>query len=893
MSTQTGSDLAHWFDVLSAMAASERADAVARLAQAQPTLAAELAALLQADAAQGGRVDAAIGRAHAQLDEAMTRRRSGERVGAWRVLEPIGAGGMGEVYRAERVDGGYQEIAAIKFLRGATDRDAQARFALERQTLAVLRHRNIAALLDGGTDTHGEPYLVMALIDGAAIDVWCAEHRLPLEARLKLFMQVCAGVDHAHRHLIVHCDLKPGNVLVDREGQVYVSDFGIARWLSAPDVASRSALTPGFASPEQHLGAAIGTASDIYSLGKVLECLTDGQRRSADLAAIIGCATDAQPERRYASARALANDVRCLIERRPLAVRGGAIGYRFGKWVQRQPMVAAAAVLTVVALAAFGWQLKRERDRALRAETAAEERATLAQQTTRFLVDVFRGADPARAQGRDIGARELLDQGYATLASAALNSDAVRAELYGNFGEIYQTIGLPQPALESFSRALDLLPDGTARAAMLERRSLLLLGNSQYDRALADAQAALSARIAAGNPADIIWARIALSKPLQALSRFDAASIELQTALAEAEALPERPDLRGEVLTYLGVLATRTEALDDAQRFLQQSIDIKRAVHGVAHPLTLDAMQALCNVLLRIGALDRLDTLTQELVAGRREVHGVDTSPHRQAQLIRTSFLLHSGALSEAESLSRESIAGFAAVHPEPVLEDSIAYQNLSLVLEDRGDFSASMAWLARCLAVRERILGSGHVQTLSALHQRARLHLRLGEMQAALRDAEAAFAARSERLGPAHLDTLESSILLGILRSVVSRQAVELDTAYAQWLPALERTRGPAAPPVARAVALLAEYDPDSARAMAAAQSRLHLFAGYRYLSAWLSLLVAERQQAAPLANVSEANRIAQWRLLHESQLPTSPRLKRIEAMLRTLRPDSTRQQD
>lgn len=868
------------------MAAAERAEAMERLAQAQPTLAAELAALLQADEAKGGRVDAAIGRAHAQLDEAMARRRSGERVGAWRVLEPIGAGGMGEVYRAERVDGGYQEIAAIKFLRGATDRDAQARFALERQTLAVLRHRNIAALLDGGTDANGEPYLVMALIDGAAIDVWCVEHRLPLEARLNLFMQVCAGVDHAHRHLIVHCDLKPSNVLVDSEGQVYVSDFGIARWLSAPDVASRSALTPGFASPEQHLGAAIGTASDIYSLGKVLECLTDGQRRSADLAAIIACATDAQPERRYASARALANDVRCLIERRPLAVRGGAIGYRLGKWVQRQPMVAAAAVLTVVALAAFGWQLKRERDRALRAETAAEERATLAQQTTRFLVDVFRGADPARAQGRDIGARELLDQGYATLASAALNSDAVRAELYGNFGEIYQTIGLPQPALESFSRALDLLPEGSAaRAAMLERRSLLLLGNSQYDRALADAQAALSARIAAGYPADIIWARIGLSKPLQALSRFDAARIELQTALAEAEALPERPDLRGEVLTYLGVLATRTEALDDAQRFLQQSIDIKRAVHGVAHPLTLDAMQALCNVLLRIGALDRLDTLTQELVAGRREVHGVDTSPHRQAQLIRTSFLLHSGALNEAESLSRESIAGFAAVHPEPILEDSIAYQNLSLVLEDRGDFSESMAWLARCLAVRERILGSGHVQTLSAVHQRARLHLRLGDTQAALRDAEAAFAARSKQLGPAHLDTLESSILLAIIRSVVSQRAVELDAAYAQWLPALERTRGPAAPPVARAVALLAEYDPDSARAMAAAQSRLHSCARYRYLAAWLSLLVAEHQPTAPLANAPAANLIAQWQQLRENQLPPSPRLKRIDAMLRTAR--------
>lgn len=208
-------------------------------------------------------------------------KRVGRRIGAYNILEEIGQGGMGEVYRAARADGQYEKQVAIKLVRGGYDSAAVLdRFRHERQILASLDHPNIARLLDGGTTDDGLPYLVMELIEGTRIDDYCEARDLNVNERLQLFLQVCSAVQYAHQRLVIHRDIKPGNILVTKEGVPKLLDFGIAKILDSSAGAEATIagpLTPEYASPEQVRGETITTATDVYSLGVVLYQLLAGR----------------------------------------------------------------------------------------------------------------------------------------------------------------------------------------------------------------------------------------------------------------------------------------------------------------------------------------------------------------------------------------------------------------------------------------------------------------------------------------------------------------------------------------------------------------------------------------------------------------------------------------
>ena len=207
--------------------------------------------------------------------------RAGRRIGAYQLIQQIGQGGMGEVYRAMRADGQYTKEVAVKLIRGGFDSASiQERFRNERQILASLDHPNIARLLDGGTTEDGVPYLVMELIEGIPIDAYCDDHDLDVTERLRLFTQVCAAVQFAHQRLVIHRDIKPGNILVTADGVPKLLDFGIAKILdptSGAEATMARPMTPEYASPEQIRGEPITTASDVYSLGVVLYRLLTGR----------------------------------------------------------------------------------------------------------------------------------------------------------------------------------------------------------------------------------------------------------------------------------------------------------------------------------------------------------------------------------------------------------------------------------------------------------------------------------------------------------------------------------------------------------------------------------------------------------------------------------------
>jgi serine/threonine protein kinase/tetratricopeptide (TPR) repeat protein len=367
--------------------------------------------------------------------------RVGGQIGPYRVTGELGRGGMGEVYRAVRADGNFTKEVALKVVRGGIDAAFIVdRFRNERQILASLDHPNIARLLDGGTTEDGLPYLVMELVDGAPIDVYCDAHRLTIRDRLRLFREVCAAVQYAHQRLVVHRDIKPTNVLVTSAGVPKLLDFGIAKILDAskdgPITLARP-MTLEYASPEQILGEPITTATDVYSLGVVLYQLVTGrspyrtdrgsqpelsraivetdpprpstivlqsdanhhremtseqlaaarggsiaslQRSLAgDLDNILLMALKKEPRRRYPSVEPFAEDLRRYLENRPVTARGDSWGYRTEKFVARHRYAVAASAVAVLILVAGVAAIARESRAARREAGIAQAQRALAE----------------------------------------------------------------------------------------------------------------------------------------------------------------------------------------------------------------------------------------------------------------------------------------------------------------------------------------------------------------------------------------------------------------------------------------------------------------------------------------------------------------------------------
>jgi serine/threonine-protein kinase len=430
-------------------------------------------------------------------------------IGPYRLLSELGRGGMGAVWLAERSDGTLKRQVALKLPHVSLPHGQLVeRFARERDILADLEHPHIARLYDAGVAENGRPYLAMEYVDGQNLLDYCRDRALDVETRITLFLQVLRAIQYAHSRLIVHRDIKPSNILVTREGDVRLLDFGVAKMLDAEACKNGSSLTefdhrpltPEYAAPEQLLGQAIGTGVDIYALGVVLyqlltgalphrskrntraameDAIVDGvplqasqaARQTAEFAAwsklikgdldtILSKALKKDAQERYETTAAFADDLTRYLEGQSVLAQSDSFGYRAGKFLRRHRWAVAGTAAVFLSLAiGLGVALWQARVAEQLAETARKE-ATTSQAVKEFLQDIFlansaQQADPIKA--RQTTARELLDIGAEKLEGALADSPDALAEMLWMFAELYSQLLLPDRAAAFAERRLALI----------------------------------------------------------------------------------------------------------------------------------------------------------------------------------------------------------------------------------------------------------------------------------------------------------------------------------------------------------------------------------------------------------------------------------------------------
>ncbi len=640
----------------------------------------------------------------------------GRRIGPYRVERLIARGGMGAVYLAARQDD-YQHRVALKLVHPELQTaELLRRFAAERQILANLQHPHIARILDGGTTDDALPFFVMEYVEGVPIDRYCEQRGLSLRQRLEIFRQVCSAVHFAHQSLVVHRDLKPGNILITAEGEPRLLDFGIARILdddpghgedrvvptrraAPPERRLRPApLTPAYASPEQLRGGAITTASDVYSLGVLLYLLLsgrlphppprDGARRAAvtgepepeppsaavgeprrawrlagDLDAIVAKAMRTEPRQRYASALRLADDVARHQGGLPVEAHPATLGYRAGKLVRRHKLAVLIA-LTVVGLAVATtvgwWQAVGQRVRAERAQARAET-------VSQFLEDLFESADPDRARGDVLTLREALDQAREKLAVELAAEPEVRADLLGTLGTVYQNLGHYDDARQLKEEALRirLATDPSDRQALAV--DLNNLGRLLYD-----------------------------------LGDFADAGRHHERALAMWRRLQDDANAALALRNLAGV-AVQQENAAEALTLYEQALAIDRRLYGDDDPRVAASLYGLGARCRLAGNAERAEPLLRQALAIYSRSLGAD---HTQAASVAGSLglALHAqGRLTEAREHLEQALATRRRLLGDDHLRVARNQKNLAALLLDQGEVAAAGELLERALATMRR----------------------------------------------------------------------------------------------------------------------------------------------------------------------------------------------
>lgn len=694
----------------------------------------------------------------------------GTEVGPYRLLSLIGEGGMGVVYKAERADGLFDQKVALKFVkRGMDTAQIVRRFQAERQILARLQHDNIARLFDGGVSDDGLPYFAMEFVDGIPIDQYCDTHRLSIDERLDLFAVVCKAVLYAHANLVVHRDLKPENILVTADRQVKLLDFGIAKLLDVDDEQTQltqvghRVLTPGYASPEQLAGNAIGTSSDIYSLGVVLYELLAGQRpfdvierepndptepqkpstlvekvmKKSDTAKTISSARNTHPDklrrrlsgdldviclkslrhdpdRRYRSVEAFADDIQRHRDGLPVLARPDSVGYRFKKFVGRHQggvVTGIGVLMLIVSIVSFYTiRLAEERD-------AAQLEAEKASEIAEFLQGIFEISNPSENLGDELTARELLERGAEQLETELADQPEVLAEMLATIGQAYSGLGDFEQAVAFFDRATevnDSIPGASAVFSVNKLRRIGYLNWKTGDYAFADSV--------------------------------------LSLAQARNDGLDE-PDTyeSAEILNNLAILQKSKGNYPEAESLYLASLAVKRTLVDPDHIMLANLTQNLGSLYISMRHFDKADSFYQETLR-LMNLNYEKPHPNKAIALFGVGRLhMQQGDLEKAEAYIDSSLTIRRAILQPDHPDIGVTLTTYADILHRKDMHREAIEKYREAAAIYKGALDNGHPARTRVVKGMARAYQDLGEADSAEVYMLAALDGYRARYGPVH----------------------------------------------------------------------------------------------------------------------------------------------
>jgi eukaryotic-like serine/threonine-protein kinase len=699
-------------------------------------------------------------------------------VGPYRLLREIGQGGMASVWLAERADGLLERRIALKLPHLSWGAAAFAdRMARERNILGSLTHPNIARLYDAGIAGDGRPFLALEYVDGEPIDAYARAKGLTVRARVELIVQVARAVAHAHARLVVHRDLKPSNILVDAAGQAHLLDFGIAKLidpLHGDDAAQATqmqvrALTPDYASPEQVRGDAIGTASDLYSLGVVMFELLAGERpyrlkrglgpvalveaiEQAEVPRVSAAAADAAVQRqlvgdldaivartlakasaeRYATMDALADDLERHLRGEPVRARPDSRWYLAERWVRRHKLetaIAAAVLLAllggayaqVLVLSALGagalaalWQRNRALQQAERARAALQR----AEQVKDFIASIFTHAVPRAGKGGTVTAADLLQAASRRVETDLTNQPEVAAELGALIGASFNELG-------ELRAGLDWLPKVVEQCTRALGPTHRLTLQSRWR--LAEAANTLG--------------QLAVSEPL------------LPALVSDLRVMqPPEPQLLVEALCSQAFVHTKRAREAQAMAALKEAVEIAAARFGEASDITLGARAALSNTFTHFGRKREALQAIEPALAPVRLAYG-SQRPHPVLAMIERC---HADALArhdrprDAAKMLRQVLADQRALDVEETTRVRTVMNLLAYALQLGGQVDQAEVLLEQADVLHRRLTGGVNHEAVQLAAGRCRNATLRGDGDAALRHLAHAVTLAAELGGAA-----------------------------------------------------------------------------------------------------------------------------------------------
>ena len=751
-------------------------------------------------------------------------------IGPFELVREIGRGGIGSVWLGRRLEGGFDQSVAIKLIkRGMDSREILRLFHQEGRILSLLQHPNIARLIDGGVTPSGRPYLIMDFIDGQPLLDWAKSQ--PLPQILRIFQSICGAVQYAHSNLVIHRDLKPANILIDQQGNAKLLDFGIAKILEAGTNSGQTQtgvriFTPDYSSPEQRHGKASSIATDIYSLGAVLEKLLP-QRPGPDLSAIVQRAMREDPLARYATVEQFSADIENYLEGRPVLARQGNFTYLAKKFLSRNRWAVASALTFVLLLAVSligtlyqSRLIAQERDRA--------------ELSSRFLAGLFAAADPEHSQGSRLTINDLLDDGL-NRARAVVDPSS-RFTLMDTIAVAYFSLGLYE---KSAAVHYELLKAYQESGQMNTPRAALTLGylaesesaRDHHDRATALAKQAvdIARTLSPSSPETLARTLQHQCVHFHQASRYDL-SVK---ACAEADTVATRSDLppkqRAEILVAYG------RALQDHNRLADAELAFERALP-----------------FARTSGVNLNSTSAQVL-------SGLSSLYYRQDKF------------PQAEKTLREAISFKRKLYPNGHLDLARSLNNLANIISSQQRDQEAVPIFEEAHRYYRQALGPQSSELASSLSNLAMAKTFLKEAQAAADIMDAVVNMQAATVGPGRLPHINSQIKHASIISEDLGQPAKARPILEAALTALGKLDSPPPMQTNYAKSMLAFCFNESGQAATAERLSREAFDG-------LKAVLPPKHRLFDHVNVVRAGSLLRLGRLEEARLLLAPLLKQEE---------------